>query len=76
MPSSASSVPPGPRDAQCRLLCSRETTVEHRHGRLGPAWPDPGAWLKRVKDPAADPHEEVQIGGKNFRIGDCASSSW
>jgi ribonuclease Z len=30
----------------------------------------PGAWLKRVKDPAADPHDEVQVGGTAYRIGD------
>jgi ribonuclease Z len=30
----------------------------------------PGAWLKRVKDPAADPQEVVQIGGKNVGIGE------
>ncbi len=30
----------------------------------------PGVWLKRIKDPTADPQEEVQIGGKPFRIGE------
>ena len=30
----------------------------------------PGAWVKRVKDPAADPQEQLQIGGKPFRIGE------
>ncbi len=30
----------------------------------------PGAWLKRIKDPAADPHEEVQVGGELFRLGE------
>ena len=63
-------VPHGPRDAQRGLLCPREATVEHRHGRIDPTRPWPRAWLKQVKDPAADPQEEVQIGGKTFRVGE------
>jgi ribonuclease Z len=30
----------------------------------------PGAWLKRVKDPAVDRREEVEISGKTYRLGD------
>jgi ribonuclease Z len=30
----------------------------------------PGAWLKRVKAPVADTHEEIQIGGKTYRVGE------
>jgi len=30
----------------------------------------PGAWLKHIKDQAAGPQEEVQIGGKLFRLGE------
>lgn len=30
----------------------------------------PGAWLKRVKDPAVDAQEEVQIDGKPHRVGE------
>lgn len=29
----------------------------------------PGAWLKQIKDLAVDPHDEIQLGGKKFRIG-------
>lgn len=30
----------------------------------------PGPWLKRVKDQAADPQEEVKIGGTTHRVGE------
>ena len=30
----------------------------------------PGAWLKRIKDQVASPQEEVQIGGKPYRLGE------
>lgn len=28
-----------------------------------------GAWLKRIKDPTANPQDEIRIGEKSFRIG-------
>jgi ribonuclease Z len=30
----------------------------------------PGAWLKQVKDPTADPQMEIQIQERRFRVGD------
>ncbi len=30
----------------------------------------PGAWLKRVKNPATDPREQVSVGGKSYSIGE------